>query len=523
MELLRKNVTDLRFSRKFFQKIFLAYFLHFLLADPGNCLRVARVERQGQTESDPDKQENSVFYQLNRYNGSGFEWEIGEEWREGLEHYANNITHGCTTHCTVTSDKNLDCWLGTLSYFEKILLGTMRRYTTVQVNKVMWYHNRKITTDFDAMKNESVRRISHLPRPFLKDANRRIHSGHTIQHIVNSLVDNAKAFAQDTILHFDDPPKNLHCPRACEKHWDPFLWLFCGSCVVTLGLGSAIFWMVIILERRERLASVSETNEFENTKVELFNNPLSETIREEPRENVERYKSRSDKSVRHSKDPGTGASIVVIADVEDRPEDAQGPQEKNLGWCDLHQVFREPGSPSGHRVASQVIFELLNDKVDMSRSRTDKSVNHSKDPGTGASIVVIADVEDQQEDHPEDAQSSPQDTIRKEEKSYKLSGKRFFQCHFYFPGTQNFAPGKRVRGMHPFSAALRSVLIAFVISIPSFRILPVFLDMPTQVSQMKHQKVRIILRKSHRLDRISLTFTQSVSAICPMRPHLRLF
>ncbi|KAI1699142.1 hypothetical protein DdX_17521 [Ditylenchus destructor] len=323
MELLRKKVAVLRFS---FRNILLAYFLYFVLTNTGDCLRVARVERQGQ-ERPPE--ENTVFYQLNRNNGSEFEWEIGEEWREGLEHYANNITHGCTTHCTVTSDKNLECWLGTLAYFEKVLLGTMRRYITVQVNKAMWYHNHNVTTDYDAMKNESVHRISHLPRPFLKDANRAIHRD-TIQHIVNSLVENAKAFAQQTIHHFDDPPKNLHCPRACEKHWDPFLWLFCGSCVVTLGLGGAIFWMVVVLERRERLASVSETNDFENTKVELFNNPLSEAIREEARENVDRFRSRSDKSVRHSKDPGTGASIVVIADVEDHqedlPKDAQGTQ-----------------------------------------------------------------------------------------------------------------------------------------------------------------------------------------------------
>ncbi|KAI1708635.1 RNA recognition motif domain-containing protein [Ditylenchus destructor] len=56
---------------------------------------------------------------------------------------------------------------------------------------------------------------------------------------------------------------------------------------------------------------------FKNTKVELFNNPLSEAIREEARENVDRFRSRSDKSVRHSKDLGTGANIVVIADVEE--------------------------------------------------------------------------------------------------------------------------------------------------------------------------------------------------------------
>uniref|UniRef100_A0A1I7XF03 Secreted protein n=1 Tax=Heterorhabditis bacteriophora TaxID=37862 RepID=A0A1I7XF03_HETBA len=49
---------------------------------------------------------------------------------QSRNHYIGN----CSSHCSVTNDKTLKCFNGTLKYFEKVLFTAMRNYIAIQVS-----------------------------------------------------------------------------------------------------------------------------------------------------------------------------------------------------------------------------------------------------------------------------------------------------------------------------------------------------------------------------------------------------
>jgi hypothetical protein len=185
----------------------------------------------------------------------------------------NNFTGGCSTHCK-REDENLDCWMNTLHYYEKILLGIMRRYVTIQINRAIWDANNDHSTDYEWRRKESIRRMSLLPQPKNLDANKAI-GERVLRQVITPLMQNAKDEATDIIYRSKKPPKSLHCPRACERHWDPFMWLFLGSCAVTVILCSIMVAMVWYLDKREQHVIENESHKFDvNAKVMVFENPL---------------------------------------------------------------------------------------------------------------------------------------------------------------------------------------------------------------------------------------------------------
>uniref|UniRef100_A0A915EJ97 non-specific serine/threonine protein kinase n=1 Tax=Ditylenchus dipsaci TaxID=166011 RepID=A0A915EJ97_9BILA len=151
------------------------------------------------------------------------EWQLADQEPDT---HANNLTEGCNS------------------------LGVMRRYTTNQINRAIWDFKHGISTDYEWRKKESVRRMTMLPPPKIRDANKKP-GEKVLRRVIFPLMDNARVEAEYIIRHFDNPPKKLHCPRACERHWDPFMWLFIVSCVLTLILGTSVICMVWILDRRE--------------------------------------------------------------------------------------------------------------------------------------------------------------------------------------------------------------------------------------------------------------------------------
>lgn len=44
------------------------------------------------------------------------------------------ILTGCSSHCTLNFDKNLECWNKTLKFYEQTLVGGLRHYSNVLVS-----------------------------------------------------------------------------------------------------------------------------------------------------------------------------------------------------------------------------------------------------------------------------------------------------------------------------------------------------------------------------------------------------
>lgn len=91
-----------------------------------------------------------------------------------------------------------------------------------------------------------------------------------VNEILNNLL-NFQKFQKKSaiILHKEETlPLQLDCPRACERIWDLFLWLFIASCIFTVIIATFILSMIIVLERREHKIVRSESQSFdENTEV----------------------------------------------------------------------------------------------------------------------------------------------------------------------------------------------------------------------------------------------------------------
>lgn len=76
----------------------------------------------------------------------------------------NSTVRGCSTHCSY-HDKDSSCWDKNLLFFEKILLGQIRHYISVQINIDQFYrrhHKETYKPDFDGMRERSIERISEI-------------------------------------------------------------------------------------------------------------------------------------------------------------------------------------------------------------------------------------------------------------------------------------------------------------------------------------------------------------------------
>lgn len=183
--------------------------------------------------------------------------------------FHQSLVHGCSSHCQL-NDKSLKCWNATLGYFENILMGQMRHYTVTQAHRAIWSQKKGRAVDYDRMVDDTVVRMLGDAPPDIEDED-GITDRSTYQRVVTALVKNAKQLAEALTRPNGDPPHVGPCPVPCEHAWDPYFWLFLGSCCLSVSLTAVILLLVWLLDRRDTKLFALELKE-DNSVVKL---PLS--------------------------------------------------------------------------------------------------------------------------------------------------------------------------------------------------------------------------------------------------------
>jgi hypothetical protein len=89
---------------------------------------------------------------------------VGVIHGQNFETGDNSTVRGCSTHCSY-HDKDITCWSKNLDFFEKVLLGQIRHYISVQIN-IDQFHRRhdgeNYKPDFVGMRERSIQRICKI-------------------------------------------------------------------------------------------------------------------------------------------------------------------------------------------------------------------------------------------------------------------------------------------------------------------------------------------------------------------------
>ncbi|KAI6176423.1 hypothetical protein M3Y97_00796600 [Aphelenchoides bicaudatus] len=138
----------------------------------------------------------------------------------------NSTVKGCSTHCSY-HDKDLSCWTSNLNFFERVLLGQIRHYVSVQINIDQFnkrHQGAHYKADFKGMRDDSIKRISS----FLAEDDFINHG--TIDTVITELVGRVENKSQEKIswmpsLFLSDPvripiqcvEKSVHCLNDFER------------------------------------------------------------------------------------------------------------------------------------------------------------------------------------------------------------------------------------------------------------------------------------------------------------------
>jgi len=112
----------------------------------------------------------------------------------------------------------------------------------------------------------------NLPAPGLRDAN---HLGTNVsvsrqlfKRLVPALLDDAARIVAAVGTDELGEVPQLDCPHGCEKRWDPWMWLFIASCLVSAVLATMLISMTCVLDKRERKLIAAEAEDYgENAKA----------------------------------------------------------------------------------------------------------------------------------------------------------------------------------------------------------------------------------------------------------------
>uniref|UniRef100_A0A7E4W0G6 Transmembrane protein n=1 Tax=Panagrellus redivivus TaxID=6233 RepID=A0A7E4W0G6_PANRE len=179
----------------------------------------------------------------------------------------DELCTGCQSHCTLDFDKTLDCWNGTLHFYERVLLGNMRNYVAVQTNIARWRAANEVgfsgsSSDYwsDAAST-SVEHMKHIDPLNIEDEIGVIHNS-DMRHTVNALMEGAaSAFA--SLQSSESDPSTIICPFGCEHPWNPYYWMFLVSALCNLVLGGITMALVWCLDKRDTAQARLETAECE--------------------------------------------------------------------------------------------------------------------------------------------------------------------------------------------------------------------------------------------------------------------
>ncbi|KAK6033325.1 hypothetical protein OSTOST_00462 [Ostertagia ostertagi] len=142
--------------------------------------------------------------------------------------YFNDTTTGCSSKCSVTSNKDLSCFNRTLDYFERTLFGIMRNYVASQLNlasrpanHVPLSQQQMVSTTLDVMETVQPVNIEDEKGLLTVDGARPI-----VEALVNNIMGKPRAM------------NNYVCPHGCEKSSAPWLWYFIASVVINFFLAA---------------------------------------------------------------------------------------------------------------------------------------------------------------------------------------------------------------------------------------------------------------------------------------------
>ncbi|KAK6059030.1 hypothetical protein COOONC_03342, partial [Cooperia oncophora] len=140
--------------------------------------------------------------------------------------YFTDITTGCSSKCSVTTNKDLSCFNKTLEYFERTLFGIMRNYVASQLNLASLPSNHValtgqqiVSSTLDVMATVHSANIEDEKGLLTVDGTRPI-----VEALVNDVMSKPRAMY------------NYVCPQGCERSNTPWLWYFIASAATNLSL-----------------------------------------------------------------------------------------------------------------------------------------------------------------------------------------------------------------------------------------------------------------------------------------------
>jgi hypothetical protein len=180
------------------------------------------------------------------------------------------LSTGCSSHCTLNFDKNLECWNKTLTFYQQTLVGGLRHYSNVLTNIAYWSkHNKEPPINLDEIGDETIARMRKIEPGNIEDEDAVIEPLDYTEIVKHLVTKSQKAY--DIMTHENDQnpkPKPSVCPLGCEKSWDPWYWMFLASAGINIVLGFASMVFVWFLDKRDTEEARLELAECEIVKIQ---------------------------------------------------------------------------------------------------------------------------------------------------------------------------------------------------------------------------------------------------------------
>ncbi|CAJ0608861.1 unnamed protein product [Cylicocyclus nassatus] len=138
--------------------------------------------------------------------------------------YLTEQITGCSSKCSVTTDKDLTCFNTTLEYFTATWMGVMRNYVASQLNLAERSPNR-VPPSKEQMVSTTLAVMSQV-QPLNIEDEEGLLSVEQARPIVEALVDN--------VLSNTPGMYNTSCPEGCELSESPWIWLFLVSALANV-------------------------------------------------------------------------------------------------------------------------------------------------------------------------------------------------------------------------------------------------------------------------------------------------
>uniref|UniRef100_A0A914H3P5 Uncharacterized protein n=1 Tax=Globodera rostochiensis TaxID=31243 RepID=A0A914H3P5_GLORO len=193
---------------------------------------------------------------------------LGDGDKLQLLAYSSRMARTCRHRCSISDPNAAKCWNDSLTFYEQMLIGMLRRTILVETNRILWLISRsdqpRSAVNYEQLISDSLQRFMQLPRgQIVADANDWKNAPAVFERISPAIMGSVRPLVNKLLHYYNNgngqlngPPPFLRfdCPRPCERNHFAWKWLFVGSLLVFLIQLALLSLVVFLLDRREQNA-----------------------------------------------------------------------------------------------------------------------------------------------------------------------------------------------------------------------------------------------------------------------------